>query len=632
IIVEMVIGALHVAAARPNHFEAGAATVFATLAGQLVVALQNIRLLKDTEDQAQRLAMLNKMGVALNLTLTLAETFKVAARHITRIVQGSYTSIALLTGSGDRLELYTPDGEDDSTLISADIPLRGTAIGKVVRDNALLNIADLTASPFTDFESLAQQGLHAGLIVPLVVGKQVIGTITVARGPAKPYTPREENLLLHIASFLASTIDNKRLFQQTQTALIETEVLYEASADLNTAQSYNEVLATLRQYTMLGQSAQNVSLNYFDTPWAKDRQPEWVHALARWGELPLKEDRVRYRLASFAAAKLLRPDLPTLIEDLSAGPEFDPDMYLLFNRQEGAKSAIVLPLVAAGQWIGYVEAGFPHPTTFPEAEVRQMMALVSQAAVAVQSLRALELAEQQTRELAAVNKVLQAVSRELDMEQVLSTLYQEVQGIIPVQAFFVALYNDRANTISYPILYDEGRPLRKAPVPLPAKGNLHHVITTGEPVLVNYSPQDVEAIISGQKDAGNFEGRPAASVLYIPLRLGRQTIGAISVQSYQFDAYSRREVELLSSLANHVAVAIENARLYKQAQARARREQILRQVTARVRSSVEVDAVMRTTAHEVDRLLGRRAFVYLGNRPPTLAPANPTAKEADNGH
>jgi GAF domain-containing protein len=51
--------------------------------------------------------------------------------------------------------------------------------------------------------------------------------------------------------------------------------------------------------------------------------------------------------------------------------------------------------------------------------------------------------------------------------------------------------------------------------------------------------------------------------------------------------------------------------LFEQIQARARRERILREVTAKVRGATDADSIMRTAVQEIGRALGRRTFVYL---------------------
>jgi GAF domain-containing protein len=91
----------------------------------------------------------------------------------------------------------------------------------------------------------------------------------------------------------------------------------------------------------------------------------------------------------------------------------------------------------------------------------------------------------------------------------------------------------------------------------------------------------------------------------------------MSVQSYKYNAYNERDLNLLNSIANQVIVGIENIRLYQQAETRARREQMLREITTRVRSSVDVDNIMRITAQELGRALERPAFVYLDENKPS---------------
>jgi GAF domain-containing protein len=78
-------------------------------------------------------------------------------------------------------------------------------------------------------------------------------------------------------------------------------------------------------------------------------------------------------------------------------------------------------------------------------------------------------------------------------------------------------------------------------------------------------------------------------------------------------------------VAAQAAIAIENARLFEQIQARARRERILREVTAKVRSGSDADTVMRTAVSEIGRALGRRTFVYLNESDPQ----EPKARKED---
>jgi GAF domain-containing protein len=110
----------------------------------------------------------------------------------------------------------------------------------------------------------------------------------------------------------------------------------------------------------------------------------------------------------------------------------------------------------------------------------------------------------------------------------------------------------------------------------------------------------------------------------VPLIAAGQVVGVMAVQSYsQENIYTPRDLALFSMIGNQAAIAIQNARLFEQTQARARREQTLREITARVRSSTDPDAVMRALVRELGTVLGRSTFVRLGSAEELSEPKAP---------
>jgi len=125
--------------------------------------------------------------------------------------------------------------------------------------------------------------------------------------------------------------------------------------------------------------------------------------------------------------------------------------------------------------------------------------------------------------------------------------------------------------------------------------------------------------------------RPSASLLYVPLQAGATVLGVLSVQSYRLNAYSEEDVQLLSTVGTQVGVAIQTARLFQQTQQVARREQALREITARVRSSTDPDAIVRTAVRELGQALGRSTFIRLGTAEQLRQSPKPPAPVPDNG-
>jgi GAF domain-containing protein len=69
----------------------------------------------------------------------------------------------------------------------------------------------------------------------------------------------------------------------------------------------------------------------------------------------------------------------------------------------------------------------------------------------------------------------------------------------------------------------------------------------------------------------------------------------------------------LQAVGHQLGFAIENARLFEQSQRTAKREQALREITSRVRSSTDPDAIARTAIRELGLALGRQTFIRLGD-------------------
>ncbi len=116
------------------------------------------------------------------------------------------------------------------------------------------------------------------------------------------------------------------------------------------------------------------------------------------------------------------------------------------------------------------------------------------------------------------------------------------------------------------------------------------------------------------------------SVLIVPLQLRARTIAYVEL----WDSRGRREftpeeIALCQSVVQQAAMAIENARLIEQTQARVRREQVLREITTRVRTFTDSDVILRAAVRELGAALGRPAFVLLGSAEelsPVLAEVN----------
>ena len=98
-----------------------------------------------------------------------------------------------------------------------------------------------------------------------------------------------------------------------------------------------------------------------------------------------------------------------------------------------------------------------------------------------------------------------------------------------------------------------------------------------------------------------------------PLRVEGQVIGTLNVGDKEINAYPAHYESLIGQTAILLSSALESQRRLQASRGRARRERLLREITAKVRNSADVDTIMRTAAQEIGQAIGRPAFILMGN-------------------
>jgi GAF domain-containing protein len=144
-----------------------------------------------------------------------------------------------------------------------------------------------------------------------------------------------------------------------------------------------------------------------------------------------------------------------------------------------------------------------------------------------------------------------------------------------------------------------------------------HSMAVGSQSVVGYITEVGEAYVA--HDVGSdplHKYNPllpeTQSELGLPLRLGDRVIGALDVQSTQSGAFSEDDITVLEILADQLAVAIHNARLFEQALERAKREETVMDITTKIRSADDLDRMLQTAVQEMRLALGAtRARIQL---------------------
>ncbi len=369
-----------------DHFTAREIRLYQSIANQSVIAVQNARLFAEQ-------------------------------RRASELLAGRVRALDCLNDIGRKIEERPPVSEFLSW-VAGRIP-------------AAMRHSEVCVAAI-EFEGQAYGDLRAvelpwQMVQGIRVGGELLGNIYIAYSEEHDFADEESALMGDIARRVSGYLQSQRLLERVQRSLDETQALYRAGAELSAAQSYADVLEVLRRHTLIGDADMNVSLNLYERPWVGDDMPEWSIVMARWTSLPAEALSPRYPLRAFPSArKLLRPDEPVLITDVEHDRRMDEKARALYVRRFRAKSTIFVPLVARGQWIGYVNAIYGEPFEFPEGAVQRLMALAGQAAVVVQNLWQLEDIQARVRREQLLREITARVRGSTDPEAIVRIAVREL--------------------------------------------------------------------------------------------------------------------------------------------------------------------------------------------------------------
>jgi two-component system, cell cycle sensor histidine kinase and response regulator CckA len=154
-----------------------------------------------------------------------------------------------------------------------------------------------------------------------------------------------------------------------------------------------------------------------------------------------------------------------------------------------------------------------------------------------------------------ISEIVHALNQTAKLDELLRSIHQALKKVLYAENCFVALHDPEADTFSFPFFADE---VDSAPPPQKAgRSCTAYVFRKGLPMLI---PQAEFDRLAAQDDV-ELVGSPSPSWLGVPLKTPTATIGVLVVQHYQNEnAYDVRDLEFLSSVGGHIALAIERRR------------------------------------------------------------------------
>ena len=399
------------------------------------------------------------------------------------------------------------------------------------------------------------------MAVPIMVSNKPLGMVSMSNYEKEnAFSDSDLRLLQTVVSAMSVALENARLFDETTRLLKETE---QRTAELGVINNVQEGLVKEMNMQSIYELVGDRICNLFDTQTViirtfdhKNEQEEWKYAIEKGERLYSKP-----RPFNWANLEIIKTKKSLLINN----------NYIEFAKQHGGqgvskglppKSAMFVPMIVGDVVKGSVSLqNVDRENAFSDSDLRLLTTLTNSMSVALENARLfdetnqlLSQAKQRASELATVNNISKALSSKLNPTDLIQLVGDQLRDLFKANIVYLALLDKKTNIIHFPYQYGDNMPSMKL-----GEGLTSNIIQKGDPLLIN------KDVVEHSDQLGvNRVGLPAASYLGVPIPVGDEMVGVLSVQSTeQENRFDENDLRLLSTIASSVGVALRNAQLFE---------------------------------------------------------------------
>jgi len=622
------------------------ATAFNTMTSQLQEILQGLE--QRVAARTQNLELAAEVGRSVSQVRALDVMLRDACQLILDEFDLYYVQVYLTDPSKTNLVLEAGTGDVGVQLLGRghSLPLNtGSINGRAAVERQTVVISD-TAESTTFRPNPLLPDTRGEMAVPLIVGENVVGVLDMQTTVPGALTEEVLPAFEALAGQVAVAVQNATLVAEAEQARAEVE----AQARRLVRAGWDEHLDAIHKPERLGfvfdrkevkplteedisqlpEDGRSISAPISLTGEAlgsleveiedesqSERTTELVNIISRQvaqqlENLRLLESAERFRQEAEKAARLQTIEgwqqyIASRTTD-SLGYLYDlKEVRPHGDRQDDAE-ALTLPVKAREETVGKLSVQGLAPDDQESFELAN--AVAERLGAHIENLRLFEETrrgqvelDKRARQLAAVAQVSTASSQEMDVQRMLETVVHLTQRQFGLYHAHVFTYNEATEELAIVACgYREGD---------------EHEGTHGTSVIPLAQEQSLVARAARTKQAiivNDVLNEPGwlpnpllpetRAELAVPMVVGDQLLGVLDVQSENLNHFTEEDANIQSTLASQVAIALQNAYSFAQAQKQAERESLLNTINQKIQSATSVEQVLQIAARELGHALG----------------------------
>ncbi|UYN92127.1 MAG: GAF domain-containing protein [Anaerolineales bacterium] len=544
---DRVIGIINTESRELNHFTEDDERLLLTLAGQLATGIERLRNAAAESRRTHQLAVLNELTNRMSGVLERDKLFEIIVECLHRRMGYYSTDISRVD---DDTQSYIVEAVAGGFELVAERqgyvqPFGMGLLGQAARTGEVVYTNNTSKTPnFLQVEGFAK--IQSEIVIPIKIYNKVYALLNIESQQANAFDDYEIAALSTLGDQISMFLESVHLFESTKRQLQELTVLHAITQAAVNARNEDELIE--RATEIIGASLYTDKFGFLTMH--PDGDKLIVHPAYR-GIAPQDLSRV-VSLAEGVTGRVAATGKAWRVPDVRKEPS-----YMRVN--PNMRSELCVPILGNGNRVlGVINAESVRVNAFTDSDLRLLSTIAGQTGTAIEKLRLLQSERFQRSQAETLREVAAILGSAADRASVLDLILEQLKRVVPFDSASVQLVRGE-NLIVHAVAGNLDSAIVGLELPIKEDKFAHPLLFEQRTVLY----ED----ISEHPDWLQLEGAQGVkSWIGAPLIARGACIGVLTVDGYTAKQFSQADADLVASFAIHAGIALENVRLFEEAQ------------------------------------------------------------------